>query len=423
MMRMKLKTVPGKKIQVRHKCVKCHKLFPHTFTVFCDTCNEMIDIEYDLEKVVLYNSANPLERFFDLLPIEAADILLPQQMSYTPCLHAKRLGNLLGMPWLYLKDETVLPTGTTKDRMAAISLAFLYECGVRAFCTSSTGNSSSAYAHAIRRYPDLKMYLFTAEDFLDRVQFEANNQVVSFALRDASFVEAFNYAGIFARRHGFVSERGFFNPGRREGLKLVFLEAVEQVPRQIDWYVQGVSSAMGVYGVFKGARELLRLGRIRYLPHLLCVQQETCAPMVQAYNNGSPVIRAKDIVERPSGIAKAILRGDPSKVYPYILKIVVESKGTFVAVSEQEIRDARLMLEEHEGLSPCFSASAALAGLVQMVRKGKFPLRDTVVVNLTGRDRQPSGSTQGMHWLYRTESGWKPEDPQDVIARQLWEEK
>jgi threonine synthase len=383
----------------------------------------MIDIDYDPEKAVLYDSANPLERFFELLPIEDPDILLRQQMSYTPCLHAKRLGNLLGMPWLYLKDETVLPTGTTKDRMAAVSLAFLYECGVKAFCTSSTGNSSSAYAYAIRWYPELKMYLFTAEDFLDRLQFEPGNQVASFVLRDASFVEAFSCAGMFARRHGFVSERGFFNPGRREGLKLVFLETVEQVPRQIDWYVQAVSSAMGVYGVFKGARELLRMGRIPYVPRLLCVQQETCAPMVQAYNNGSPVIRAKDIVERPSGIAKAILRGDPSKVYPYILKIVVESKGTFVAVSELEIRDARLMLEEYEGLSPCFSASAALAGLVQMVRKGKFPLRNTTLINLTGRDRQPSGSTHGVHWLYRTESGWKPEDPRDVVAQQLWEEK
>jgi threonine synthase len=415
--------MPVKKMHVRHKCVKCHKLFPHTFTIFCDSCNEMIDVEYDLEKAVLYDSANPLERFFDLLPIEDAGILLPQHMCYTPCIHAKRLGNLLGMPWIYLKDETALPTGTSKDRMAAVSLAFLYECGVRAFCTSSTGNSSSAYAHAIRRYPDLKMYLFTAEDFLDRVQFEANDQVVSFALRDASFVEAFSCAGFFAKRHGFVSERGFFNPGRREGLKLAFLEAVEQVPRQIDWYVQAVSSAMGVYGVFKGAREFLRLGCVSRLPHVLCVQQETCAPMVRAYNDGSRVIREGDIVQRPAGIAQAILRGDPSKVYPHILKIVVESNGTFVAVSEPEIRDARLMIEEYEGLSPCFSASAALAGLVQMVRKGMFPVSDTVLVNITGRDRQPSSPAQDVHRLCRAESTWEPEDPQDVVAQQLWEER
>ena len=417
---MKLKTMPGKKKQVRHKCVKCHRLFPHTFTIFCDTCNEMIDVEYDLEKTVLYDSANSLERFFDLLPIEDPDIILPLHISYTPCLHAKRLGTLLGMPWLYLKDETVLPTGTTKDRMAVVSLAFLYECGVRAFCTSSTGNSSSAYARAIRRYPELKMYLFIAEEFLDRLQFEPGNQIASFVLRDASFVEAFSCAGMFAKRHRFVSERGFFNPGRREGLKLVFLEAVEQVPRQIDWYVQAVSSAMGVYGVFKGARELLRMRRIPDVPRLLCVQQETCAPMVRAYNNGSHVIREGDIVQRPSGIAKAILRGDPSRVYPYIRKLVIESNGVFVAVNEQEIRDARQMLEEYEGISPCFSASAAFAGLLQTVRKGNFPRHDTVLINLTGGDRQPSDAAQNVHWMSRSGDSWEPEYSHDFVAQQLW---
>ena len=383
----------------------------------------MIDVEYDLAKVAFNNSENPLERFFDLLPIEDINFLLPQTMSYTPCIHAKKLGALLEMPWLYLKDETVLPTGTTKDRMAAVSLAFLAECGVSAFCTSSTGNSSSAYARAIPRYPTLKMYLFTAEEFLDRLEFEASSQIVLFALRNASFVEAFSCAGMFAKRHLFLSERGFFNPGRREGLKLSFLEASEQVPRQIDWYVQAVSSAMGVYGVYKGARELFALRRISRLPQLLCVQQDTCAPMVQAFHDGSEVIRPKDIVQRPSGIAKAILRGDPSRVYPYIRKIVIESKGAFVAVSEQEIRDARLMLEEYEGLSPCFSASAAFAGLLQMVRKGAFPRRDTVLVNLTGGERQPSNAAQNVHWLQRSGNGWQPEDSHDLVARQLWEKK
>jgi threonine synthase len=382
----------------------------------------MIDVQYDLEKVTLNNSENTLERFFDLLPVEDAALLLKQKIRYTPCTHAKKLGSLLGMPWLYLKDETVLPTGTTKDRMAVVSLAFLSECGVNAFCTSSTGNSSSAYARAIHEYPELRMYLFIAEEFLDRVQFEASDQIVPFVLRDASFVEAFSCAGMFAKRHHFVSERGFFNPGRREGLKLVFLEAVEQVPRQIDWYVQAVSSAMGIYGVYKGARELFLLRRISRLPHLFCVQQDTCAPMVRAFQDGSEVIRPKDIVQRPSGIAKAILRGDPSRVYPYIRKLVIESNGVFVAVNEQEIRDARRMLEEYEGISPCFSASAAFAGLLQTVRKGNFPRHDTVLINLSGGDRQPFDAAQNVHWMRRSGDSWEPEYSHDFVAQQLWKD-
>src|SRR5690606_3973394 len=129
---------------------------------------------------------------------------------------------------------------------------------------------------------DLRMYLFTASDFRHRVQFTPAANIVHYVLDGASFVEAFEYAGRFARRNGFVSERGFFNVGRREGLKLAFFESTEQVERPVDWYVQAVSSAMGVYGTYKGAQELRSLGRIERLPRLLCVQQESCAPMVRA---------------------------------------------------------------------------------------------------------------------------------------------
>ncbi|MGH7579472.1 MAG: threonine synthase [Gemmatimonadales bacterium] len=407
--------------RVMHRCVKCHREFPHDFTAFCDQCGGMIDVHYDLERARLHESENPLERFLDLLPVERAQSLLPQEMRYTPCVHAVRLGASLGMPALYLKNETVLPTGTTKDRMAVVSLAFLSECGVRAFCTSSTGNSSTAYAHAISRYPGMRLYLFTAESFRNRVQYGNGNQVVPFVLRGATFVDAFNAAGAFAATHQLVSERGFFNPGRREGLKLAFLEACEQVPGPIDWYVQAVSSAMGVYGAYKGARELTQMGRIPRPPRLLCVQQETCAPMVRAFGDGSPVIRPGDVVRKPTGIAEAILRGDPTKAYPHVREIVVESGGTFVAVSESEIREARCMVEELEGISPCFSASAALAGVIRLVRRGDFPRSDTVMINLTGSDRRPAPAPTRIHWLRAAGGEWEPEDADDEVTQALWQ--
>jgi threonine synthase len=415
-------TLPsGPKSSPRHYCVKCGKVFPHRFTTFCDTCDGMIDVEYDLERAVLYDSPNPLERYFDLLPVVDPANLLPQPMERTPCIHARALGARLGMPWLFLKDETVLPTGTTKDRMAAVALAFLRECGIREFCTSSTGNSSSSFAHAIARYPDCRLYLFTAEDFWDRVSCPESSQVIPFVLRDASFVDAFTCAGAFALMRGLTPERGFFNPARREGLKLAFLEALEQVPRPVDWYVQAVSSAMGVYGAYKGAREFLRLGRIPRLPRLLCVQQHSCAPMVRAHEAGSERIRPEDIVARPHGIAKAILRGDPSRAYPYVRNFVEASNGTFTAVSEGEIREARRMVNELEGIDPCFSASAALAGLIRLVRGGGFPAGDTVLVNITGRDREPCTAQRKAHWLKPSGQGWVPEDPADRFAQAVWQ--
>ena len=415
-----METLPNRTKAVVHRCVSCRKTFPHSFTTVCDRCGAMVDIEYDLDHATLYDSDNPLERFFDLLPLENSASLPPIEMQFTPCIHATNLGDYLGMPSLYLKDETVLPTGTTKDRMAAVVLPFLQECGIREFCTSSTGNSSTALAYLIASYPDFRVYVFSGEDFKDRVHSADSEGVVHFVLRGATFVEAFACAAEFASRHNLTSERGFFNPSRREGLKVAFLEAAEQVPQPIDWYVQAVSSAMGVYGTFKGARELLALGSIPCLPRLLCVQQDTCAPMVRAFEEGSEVIRPEHIVERPYGIADAILRGNPEKVYPYVRAIVNESNGTFAAVSESEIRETRSMVEEMEGFSPCFTSSAALAGMIRMLRKGALTRTDTVLANITGRDREPTGSPGRIHWLKASGDGWQPEDPNDETTQQLW---
>lgn len=410
----------GRPNRVRHRCLGCGQEHPHGLTTFCG-CGAMIDVEYDLKAARLRDAPSPYLRYFDLLPTENPENLLPVQQAPTPIRHATKLGKELGLERLYIKDETVLPTRSTKDRMAIAVLSFFKEIGIRQFTAASTGNSSVSLATYIRHLPGSTLYLFTAEDFLDRLQYEECDQVVLFVLRGASFVEACDEAAAYAKRANITGESGFFNPARREGLKTAFLEAAEQLPQPADWYVQAVSSAMGVYGTYKGAKELMAMGRIPHLPRLLCVQQETCAPMARAFQDNSPVIRVHDIVPRPRGIAEAILRGNPMRVYPYVRAIVNESRGTILAASETEIRQARRMVEDLAGISPCFTASTAVAGLVRMAREGRIPRDDTVLVNLTGADRPAGKPLRNVHWLERTASGWRPADKSDKIAAQLWE--
>ena len=78
------------------------------------------------------------------------------------------------------------------------------------------------------------------------------------------------------------------------------------------------------------------------------------------------------------------------------------------------------MVEDLEGISPCFSASTALAGVVHLLRRGEFPRNDTVLINLTGSDRQPSAAPSHVHWLKQSEAGWEPEDPADSSTQALW---
>ena len=388
------------------KCAACGMEPDTRFPTTCTACGGLIDAYYPLDQVKLRDSDNPYLRFFDLLPVRDS-ALLPDG-ARTPTIHARNLGKRLGLDRLFLKNETANPTGTTKDRMAAIALPFLFEAGVRHFCTSSTGNSSTAYAQGIGHIPAMKMELFTAEDFQDRVHYPPSPQVRHHVLRGASFVEAADYSAVYARQHGLVAEGGFFNLGRREGLKLPWLEAVEQVEGPIDWYVQASSSAMGVYGIYKAAQEAVALGLSPRTPRLLCAQQMSCRPMVHAWEEGSETIQPHHIVQHPTGIAEAILRGNPTRAYPHIRRITIESGGTMIAVTEDDIRQAQALVREDEGVSICPAAGTAVASIVKLAARRPELAGETILVNLSGSLRENATVAPVDQIWARSEGEWIP---------------
>ena len=147
---------------------------------------------------------------------------------------------------------------------------------------------------------------------------------------------------------------------------------------------------MGLYGGHRGMREYQRLGRLRKTPRFVCVQQDTCAPMVAAFNDGSDVIRERDVVPNPDGLAHAILRGDPTQTYPYMLGLVRETDGCFAEVSRNQILEAWALLEEYHGLRADYAGAAALAGAFKLREEGWIRPSDKVLVNLTGGMRGPS---------------------------------
>ena len=233
-----------------HECQRCGRRFDHGFTPRCLSCQGLVEVIYDLESVQLYDSFITSQRFADLLPICDRANLLFLGEGNTPCVHAGRLGESLGLDRLYLKVESANPSGTTKDRMAAIVLSLFKELGVREFISSSTGNSSSALARGIELYPRFVMHLYVGGAFSDRVRFGAGNAGVHMhVMENMSFSDSFNHAKSEAARLSLPFEAGFFNPARREGLKLAYFEAVEEIPTAIDWCVQAVSSAMGTLSI------------------------------------------------------------------------------------------------------------------------------------------------------------------------------
>jgi threonine synthase len=254
----------------------------------------------------------------------------------------------------------------------------------------------------------MQMELFTAEDFKDRVHYAPTTQVRHHVMREASFVDAGDFSTKYAEANGLTAERGFFNLGRREGLKLPWLEALEQVSRSIDWYVQGVSSAMGVHGVYKTAKEAVAIGLADKVPSLLCAQQMSCRPMVQAWEENSPSIEPHHIVKRPHGIAEAILRGNPSRVYPIIREIVIESGGTMIAVTDDEIREAQAWVLKDEGIKICESAATAVASLAKLAKSDTELAEQKILVNLTGSTREGVTPAPIDQWWEKAGNDWAP---------------
>jgi threonine synthase len=372
------------KDELVHQCRRCRRRYPHGFTPRCNACGGLVEVQYDLGAARLHDSPVVMERYFDLLPIREPDSLLPLGEGNTPCVHAAVLGAVLGLERVYLKVESHNPTGTTKDRMAAVVLSLFNELGIAEFVSSSTGNTANSLAYGIRRYPRFTMHLFVGAAFQDGLRFAYDNPgIVLNVLEGMAYAEVSNYAQGEATRRRLPFEAGFFNPARREGLKLAYFEAAEQIPDEIRWYVQAVSSAMGAYGTWKGAKELQALGLVHVLPRIVCVQQESCCPMVRAFEEGSPVIKARHVVPNASGIARAILLGDPSDCYPYVYEMVQESGGTFVRVSEGEIREAQARLVETERIHCGYAAAATAAALVKLVDRGSIRADETVLLNLT----------------------------------------
>ena len=148
------------------------------------------------------------KRFRDVLPLRDLSACRETESLKTPLLDSPALAKRLGVGKLFLKNECELPTGTTKDRMAAGSLAYMLDNGVSEFVVVSTGNSTSAMTRLLSKYPELHMHAFAGKGFVGRHRLR-DMENVSFHAVGGDFVSAGKQARAFANKKGFVWEGVF----------------------------------------------------------------------------------------------------------------------------------------------------------------------------------------------------------------------
>ncbi|HUA95500.1 MAG TPA: pyridoxal-phosphate dependent enzyme [Acidimicrobiales bacterium] len=372
----------GTGVEDRHEvtltCVDCGST-DQNLSGRCLVCEGLVEASYPETDVVLDPAdTDSLETYWRLLPIPDRSTCRIA-IGPTPTI---LLAELDGVP-IYAKVEGVLPTASTKDRLIAVSLPLMLEREIKRFIFSSTGNTAAAYAWGLQYYPELSARVYVSVD-VPAAQLGPPTPALEVVRVDGDYVAAGNRSRAEVRP-GETSEGGFFNLGRREGAKLAYLEAYDDVYRmggQVDTVVQAVASGLGIVAAARAAEQSAAVRAWGQAPRLFCAQQTSCSPMVRAYRsvlNGSN-LRLPEVL--PEGLASAILLGDPFTSFDYVARAVRQSDGGFVDVTSSEIAAA---LQRHSHEVPLGdSAAVALASVYRMWEQGDLRESEGVLVALTG---------------------------------------
>jgi threonine synthase len=333
-----------------------------------------------------------LWRYRELLPLPSnvEPVTLGEGMS--PLLPCPRLGRQLGLPNLYVKDESQLPTGSFKSRGMTAAVSMAKWLGVKRVALPTAGNAGGAAAAYAAR-AGMECYVFMPADTPVVNQFEA----VLYGAKAFRVNGLINDCGKIVKdgadRMGWFDLSTLKEPYRLEGKKTMGLELAEQMGWALpDVILYPTGGGTGLIGMWKAFRELVELGwlsesslsrdakRSARLPRLISCQAEGCAPIVTAFDKGErfaePFPNARTVA---SGLRVPAAVGDF-----LMLDAIRESGGKAVAGSEAAIAPWVQRASAAEGISVCPETAVCFDVLEKLVAAGDVTPDQTVVVFNTG---------------------------------------
>jgi threonine synthase len=354
----------------------------------CERCGQMLAVRYDLPRVASSVTRNALRerapgmyRFRELTPLDDGEQPVTLGEGGTPLLDLPRLAAYFGIRKLWGKDEGQNPTGSFKARGLGMALTRARTLGAKGFVIPSAGNAGGAAAVYAARC-GLPCVVIVPRGTPPAAVAEAQIAGAHVFTIEGSIATAGRVVAKVAPLLGWFDLSTLKEPYRLEGKKTMGLELAEQLDwRMPDVLLYPTGGGTGLVGIPKGYEELRAMGWLSgSLPRFFAIQADGCAPVVKAFDSGAETTSAW---ENPTTHA-AGLRVPSPFAGRQMLRILRETRGGAVAVSETEIQDAQRLVARSEGIWTAPESAALLAALARLKDGGEVARDAEVMLILTG---------------------------------------
>jgi threonine synthase len=380
------------------ECRECGERYPVEALTICEECFGPLEPTYDLEHLNGVDFRKDVEagpqslwRYELLLPggpdVERVDL----GAGFTPLRKADRLAERLGLHTLWIKDDSVNPSNSFKDRVVTVAITMARAFGFEAISCASTGNLANATAaHAAK--VGMPCYVFVPED-LERAKILATEAYGASVVAVKGNYDAVN------RLCSEVAEAlpwAFVNVNMRpyyaEGSKSLGFEVAEQLGWRLpDHVVVPIASGALMTKIHRAFRELVDIGAVPERPYRISgAQPEGCAPVATAFKENANEVRPV----RPDTIARSLAIGNPADGW-YAIQTARQTGGVIEWCTEREIVEGILLLAETEGVFTETAGGVTIANLKRLVEQGVIGPEEETVALVTGNGYKTIDALEG----------------------------
>jgi len=369
------------------KCRECGRGYSIEPLNVCEFCFGPLEVVYDYDAIArVINreriASGPLSmwRYQDLLPVDAADAV-DINSGFTPLIKANNLGKVIGLDNLYLKNDSVNPSFSFKDRVVSVAATKALEFGFDTLACASTGNlACSVAAHAARA--GMKSVVFIPADLEHGKVIGAAIYSPTLVAVKGSYDEVNRLCSEVADDYPWAFVNINMRPYYTEGSKTLAYEVAEQLEWKLPHHavVPAASGALFVK-IWKGFNELASLGLVD-LPvktRMHIAQAAGCAPIIEAAESGRNHVRP--VVANT--VAKSLAIGNPADGV-YALRVLGQSKGNGYAVPEEDVVEGIKLLAQTEGIFTETAGGVTISALKELVSKGAIKKDEITVAYITG---------------------------------------